>query len=347
MVRVEAPPATVTPPRARDRTATWLTLAIVVLLIDAFLPWERWCGTGAFDDEVRRCFSARLWSGSASILGSLALVLLIAYVISTVRVGARTPVGGVRQAVLVSALAALVAKLLIGSQNDQTTSEAQAFVGSASVGMLIGALLTVACISLLAVAMWSSSRRLRSIAVPTVLVLTIFAGAILYARSGLAWWGGPLAEPAFLGGGNGSGHVVDAGEPHLFAHLLFVQNHGTLPVRLDSLEMVDATPHFLASETYVFESPPCSQAALDISFPEAPSGTCIYRLRGHRVEPSDGTRSVLLGFEYEVSQPGVYRSGWFRIRYHTGPLLFEVFRTDQLVVCVPDPGKKRCPGDGF
>jgi len=344
MVRVEAPPSIVTPPPSRDRIAPWLAVAAVALLVDASLPWERWCGTGAFI-EVERCFSARLWSGSASLLGSLAIVLLVAYLIATARVGLRAPVGIVRLSVLAGAMTAVAAKLLITSQNDLIVSETHP-TGPAGVGVSIGAFLAAAGLSLLAITAWKSKPRLRSIAVPVVVVLAVTAGAIPYARSGLAWWGGLLAEPTFLGGGNGSGHVVTAGEPHLFAHLLFVQNLGALPVTLDSLEMVDATPHFLASETYVFESPPCSEAALEITLPGAPSGDCIYRLRGHRVEPSDGARSVLLGFEYEVPEPGVYRSGWFRIRYHAGPLSFEVFRTDQLVVCAPEPGKKRCPGDG-
>ncbi|MDP9341655.1 MAG: hypothetical protein M3Q23_06030 [Actinomycetota bacterium] len=41
---------------------------------------------------------------------------------------------------------------------------------------------------------------------------------------------------------------------------------------------------------------------------------------------------------------GTFRNGWFRIRYHVGPLHFEVFRTDELTVCVPEPGRKSCPG---
>jgi hypothetical protein len=345
MVRVEAPPTIVTPPPARDRTAPWLVLGVVVLLVDAFLPWERWCGTGAFDDELRRCFSARLWSGSASILGGLALVLLVAYVVATVRTGVRTPVGGVRLAGLACALAALVAKLLIGSQNDQTTSEAQSLVGSAWVGMGIGAFLTVAGISLLAATLWKSSPRLRSIAVHAVLVLTIFVGATLYAGSGLAWWGGPLVEPGFLGGGNGAGYTRAARRPILFDGLLYVRNLGHVGATLDGLDLVSPLGRIRVRGSYVIHGEHCTKDAITLPV-RSPNG-CVYPLDGYRIEPGSKSDSVMLAMLLDVPHPGVYRSGWFRIRYHVGPIRFEIFRTDQLVVCAPQPGKTHCPGDGM
>ena len=345
MVRVEAPPTTITHPHPDDRTPPWLAVGVLALLVDAFLPWERWCGTGAFGNKLTRCFSARLWSGSASLLGGLALVLLVAYLIATMRAGVRSPVGGVRLSLLACALAALVTKLLIGSGNDQTTAEAQSLDGSAWFGMMIGAFLTVALFSLVAAHVSRSRRRLRSIAVPAVLVVTIFAGAILYARSGLAWWGGPLAEPAFLGGGNGAGYTRTAGRPILFDGLLYVRNLGHVGATLDAVDLISPSGRIHVRGTYVIRRGRCAPDA--ITLPVRSLNGCVYPLEGYRIEPRGDASAARLAMLLDVPRPGVYRTGWFRIRYHVGPLRYEIFRTDQLVVCAPEPGKNRCPGDGF
>jgi hypothetical protein len=247
--------------------------------------------------------------------------------------------------VLAGGFAALAAKLVIGSPNDRLTSEAQSLVGSAWVGMGIGTFLTVAGISLLAITAWKSKPRLRSIAVPVVVVLAVTAGAVPYARSGLAWWGGPLAEPAFLGGGNGVGNLLAPGDLALFDGLIYLRNLGHVTATLDGLDLVDPVGRIRVRGTYVIRRGLCTPEAITLPV-RSPNG-CVYPFDGYRIDPGSKSNSVILAMLFDVPRPGVYRSGWFRIRYHVGPLRFEIFRTDQLVVCAPQPGKNHCPGDGM
>ena len=58
--------------------------------------------------------------------------------------------------------------------------------------------------------------------------------------------------------------------------------------------------------------------------------------------PDDPAGSVRIGILFEMNAPGVYRSGWFRIRYHVGPLSFQIFRTDALKVCATEPERSGC-----
>jgi hypothetical protein len=342
MVRVEAPPATVTPPPSRDRVAPWLGVMSLFLLADSVLPWERVC-TNAFDGFRARCFSASVWSGSASLLGVLAFALLVAYVIATLRKGIVAPVGIGRLSVFAGALAAIAAKTVIVAGNDEITSKNQSEGGPAWIGVWFGMFLALAGLSLLATTAWRARPRLRSILVVVAVVFAVVSAAIPYARSGLAWWGGPIADPAYLGGGNGSGYLVEPGEPLAFTHNLYFRNLGTVPVTFDGLDLLEETPGIRVLGTYAVTPGQCTPTAVQLKILHPPDG-CTYPLAGFRFEPGGVEHNVLLAMVVVVDEPGLYRSGWFRVRYHAGVLPFEVFRTDTVEVCVPEPGRKRCPG---
>jgi hypothetical protein len=314
----------------------------LLLLADSLVPWERYCAD-ASDGFPARCFSARLWSGSASLLGILAILLFIAFLASSFRTSLRIQPGSARLALFGGALAAIVSKVLLVGGNDGITSENQSFGGPAWVGVWIGLLLALIGVSLLAAALWRATSRPRSLVIVVVVMLAVMAVAIPYAGSGLAWWGGPLAEPAYLGGGNGVGMIVEPDRPEAFASLLYFRNLGAVPVTFDGLDLLEASPPITVLGAYAITSGQCTPAAVELEVHHRPDG-CAYPLEGFRFQPGGIGHNVLLAMVVEVPEPGLYRSGWFRVRYHSRPLPFEVFRTDMLTICAPEPGRERCPG---
>ena len=341
MVRVEAPPSAPPSSSPRDPTSPWLGVVATLLLADSVVPWERFCNYPD-DGFPARCFSARLWSGSASLLGLGALVFLVVFVIATIRAGNRAPIGLGRLFLFVAAVVTLAAKATIVAGNDAITSRNQAEGGPAWVGVWVGTALAFLAVCLL-LFMLGNDRRRRRIAMVAVILAAVSAVAIPYAHSGLAWWGGPIADPVSLGGGNGAGYLVQPGERVALAHLLYFRNLGTVPVTFDGLDLLEETPGIRVLGTYAVTSGQCTSAAVKLDVPHPPDG-CTYPLQGFRFEPGGIGHSVLLAMVVVAEEPGLFRSGWFRVRYHAGLLPFEVFRTDQVEICVPEPGRKRCPG---
>ena len=319
----------------------------VALLASAFLPWERWCSGEMFGsgDPLGRCFSAKLWSGSAALAG-LATVLLIGvlFVVSRGRLLSRPRP---RETVLFAAILALLAvKLVVTSDNMATAERSNTLVSGHTVGFWIGLSIGLLALPVLAASIDFARPHRRRTLVQFGVVLAIVGLSIPYARSGLAWWGGPLAHPSFLGGGNGSAHLVEPGEPQLFQHLLFIPNLGDVAATFDGLDILDASGPIRVLDTYVTCFEHCPPDPIEVDPRLDPIGS-LYDLDGYRLEPTGQHRSVLLAILYQVPEPGVYLSGWFRIRYHVGPLRYEVFRTDELAICAPEPGREGCPGKWF
>lgn len=314
----------------------------MLLLADSVVPWERICAYPN-DGFPARCFSARLWSGSASLLGLVALVFLVVFAIATIRAGIRTPIGLGRLSLFVAAVATLAAKATIVAGNDAVTSRNQAEGGPAWVGVWIAGALVFLASCLLLITLADDWHRRRRIAIVAAVVAAVTAVAIPYAHSGLAWWGGPIADPVYLGGGNGAGYLVQPGERVALAHLLYFRNLGTVTVTFDGLDLLEGTSGIHVLGTYAVTSGQCTSAAVKLDVPYPPDG-CTYPLPGFRFEPGGIGHNVLLAMVVAADDPGLYRSGWFRVRYHAGLLPFEVFRTDQVEICVPEPGRKRCPG---
>ena len=351
MVRVEAPPIRQATPPPRDRTFPWLEGATLLILAAAIPPWERWCHDSPVDladpfEVFQRCFAARLWGGSASLLGLSVVVLAVAILLGSLVARRRRP-GLLRISAFSAMVAAMIAKSLITSANGGITADNQGLLlDPVAVGLYFGMVAILVAAAAFAWTLWKERQR-RSLIVVAVVVGVLVAGvAVAYSRSGLAAWGGPLVEPRFLGGGNGVGMVVEPGRPEAFAHLLFFRNLSSVPITFDGLDVVDTNPPIRVLGTYVVRgTQPCPPASVELDVRHPLEG-CVYPLAGYRFEPGGVGSNVTLAFVFEVQEPGVYRTGWFRVRYHTGRLTFEVFRTDELIICAPEPGRKRCPGDG-
>jgi hypothetical protein len=342
VIEVQTPPQTTPPPPARDPVTPWLGVVALLLLADAVPLWERYC-RDAFEGLPARCFSAHLWSGSASLLGLLALVLLAGYVFATLRTGIWARIGLGRLSVFAGALAAFAAKSVIVAGNDEITSQNQSAGGPAWIGLWIGMFLLLAAFSLLATTAWRAKPRRRSIVAVVVVVLAVVGVSIPYALSGLAWWGGPIADPAYLGGGSGEGMLMEAGVPRAMSHILLFRNAGSVPVTFDGVDLLDAHPPIRVLGTYAVTTECSRPGAVKLDVQHPPAG-CAYPLKGFRFEPGGIAHTVLLVMVVDVAGPGLYRSGSFRVRYHAGLLPFEMFRTDMLMICVPEPGRRSCPG---
>jgi hypothetical protein len=342
VIEVQTPPQTTPRPPGRDPTASWLGVVALLLLADAVAPWERYC-RDAFDGFPARCFSAYLWSGSASLLGLLALVLIAGFVFATLRAGISARIGLGRLSLFAGALAAFAAKTVIVAGNDKITSQNMSAGGPAWIGLWIGMFLVLAGFSLLATVAWRAKPRRRSIVAVVVAVVAIVGVSIPYARSGLAWWGGPIADPAYLGGGSGEGMLMEAGVPRAMSHILYFRNAGSVPVTFDGVDLLEADPPIRVLGTYAVTSECSRPGAVKLGVQHPPAG-CAYPLKGFRFEPGGIAHTVLLVMVVDVPGPGLYRSGWFRVRYHAGVLPFEIFRTDTLMICVPEPGRKSCAG---
>ena len=345
MVQVDQPLTTSPVPHDRSTPIVWwlVGVAVFVLALGA-VPWERWCSVGV-DGFPRFCFHADLWGGSASVFGFVVLVLAAVFALFAATRGwaksGRLPTGGM---VLFAAfLAALAVKVTIVSVDAHQTASAQSLLDTRFVGLWMGlALLFVGavCLSLALVA--TSSKRQ---AVVTIAVCIVMGGlAVPYAWSGLAWWGGPLVAPEYLGGGNGAGiHALPGVPAMLQAGLITAANWGHVSGTLDSVELVASSPPITLRGAYVITQ--CG----DGSVTPATLGSCTDPLAGWVATPGTAFgrsyRPLLL--RVQVPAPGTYRVGWFRIDYHVGPLHFEVFRTDEVTICAPAPGKHHCPGAGF
>jgi hypothetical protein len=196
----------------------------------------------------------------------------------------------------------------------------------------------------LLIAFTRPERRLRLLVPFGVTVALLVGLAIPYGWSGLGWWGGPLATPSFLGGGNGLGILAPPGHRRLFDGLLYVENRSPMTVTFDGLDFVGLEPRYRILGTYVVEAGPCGDDAVDVGVREP--GRCAYPLPRRRIEARQHDEFALAAV-IETPRPGVYRTQWFRIRYHVGPVHFEVFRTDEFIVCAPMPGRERCRHAGL
>jgi hypothetical protein len=208
-----------------------------------------------------------------------------------------------------------------------------------SVGVWLGLVVAVTATIALVFVFAGRMASLRAWLLAGLTILTLSAVGATYAWSGLAWWGGPLAPPWSLGGGNGEGGPVLLNTPHTFEGLLYVFNEGHLPATLDGLDLVDVTPGFQIDDTFVLAH--CDPATL------AGLPRCSEPIAGWVARPGHEASDRSLGVNYRISHTALYRVGWFRIRYHVGPFHFEVFRTDQFMVCGYAPGEPKCHVPGF
>jgi hypothetical protein len=343
MVQLEERPVvgvSASPPH-RNHILLCLTSVAGLTLAVALVPWERWC-VDAIDAFPRMCFSARMWSGSASLFGLLTVLLAASFVplsigrrwITRARISTSCLVLAAGYA---TALAVKVAVVLVDSgpyHAAQGIDTQPQFVG-----VWLGlTLVIVAKVSLL-MAVGGRLSSLRSWVFAAAVIATLSAVGAAYTWSGLAWWGGPLAPPPYLGGGNGIGMGADPGKTSIFYGLIFVQNDGHLPASLDGLDMIEPSPTFQTSPAYVI-----AHCALGTITPRT-FAQCSVPLAGWVARPGGDLQS--LATDVRVPRPGLYRSGWFRIRYHVGPLHFEIFRTEELTVCAPEPGTRKCPDSGL
>ncbi len=127
--------------------------------------------------------------------------------------------------------------------------------------------------------------------------------------------------------------------------MFFLSNRSDVTATLDGLDLVAGIGRIHVLGTYVVEAAPCRPG--NVTLPTLGRDACAYPLAGSRVAPMGSGGSVTLAAMIRMDSPGVYRSGWFRIRYHVGPLPFQIFRTDELAVCAPEPGKRGCPASGI
>jgi hypothetical protein len=320
-----------------------LTVVAGLIVLDGVLPWERYCGSG-FGGFPRQCFDAAIWSGSASLIGQLGEALALAFVVlSSARGWARSgrvPLAGVGLGAAVIAATA-VKFMMVAVDASQTAANSLTdtrFVGAwlGLVLVLIGAGLLIAVVGRGPSVLWRS-------AVATVACLVVAGPAVPYSLSGLAWWGGPLSEPRYLGGGNGIGITLQPGQVAAFSGLIYARNGGRVTATLDRLDFVGKNPSFRVRESFAGPSARCGVGELVHGQPTA--RMCGSPLAGREVPPGPGPRNeVDLGAFVSVRRPGLYRTGWFRVRYHVGPLHFEMFNVGQLKLCAPEPGHRSCPG---
>ena len=340
---VLVPPRPAPPERGPNRLgATFLALVPALLALAGCLPWEHWCSFGTPD----RCFSARLWGGSASLLGLAAEVFALALVVMFLaRRGPRSGRATLPQLALYgAALAAIGAKIAITLSNQKETQYSPAVSSTAAIGTWIGLVLVIAGVLVILPALLRLGERRSRITVAAASIGLVVLLAVPYAWSGLAWWGGPLAAPDGLGGGNGALYMVKAGQPVTFGSLLDFSNDGKVTATMDGASLVDATPGLRVLGAYVQPetNAPCTSDAVQV--PGLQHTGCAYPIAGFKVHP--GERGHVL-FRVVASGEGGYRGGWTRIRYHVGPVPFEIFRTDEQALCIPKPGKHGCPGDGW
>ena len=339
--RPEAPPAS----SPQDDVLPWLAIVAGAFLVDCLPAWERYC-TGETARFPERCFTAHVWSGSGRLLGLAAIVTALVFLVATLRVGWRTVPGSLRLAAFAGFVATAAGKAMIVLSNAAKTTAAQSHPSPASPAVWIGLAISVlGGILLLVVLLRDPRRSSKAAVVVTMLVLAVFS--VAYARSGFAWWGGPLAQPAFLGGGNGVVMGIEPGRPEFISGGgITLYNGSQTNVTLDGLDVVDASPPFRVLGTYVIRAAPCLPSAVDLG--RALLGhECAYPLSGFVLAPGDPANAVELAALVDVSSPGLYRTGWFRVRYHAGPVPFELFRTDQVTLCAPEPGRRSCPGRGL
>ncbi len=326
--------ATPAEPRNR-RPVRWITVLLVAIgVMGAAVPWERWCSGGG-DGFRSYCFNARIWSGSASLYGLLAMAGIVVFValalgrrwISSPRLS--TPA----LTLIVGITSAATIKLMIAGDNSATYTSNQSGPGPAFAGMWLTLVLVIALVTFLLSALIRQGWRL-TMSWAVVVAAVVIALAIPYARSGLAWWGGPMSPPGDLGGGNGQGFGVPAARAVVLDKVIFVSDGGHVTAVLDGIDAVDRSPEFQFGPVYVL---PGGCYPANGRYPPLPA--CASAGSGYRFAPGlYGTGSDAVAAVVRVPARGPYRVGWFRIRYHVGPLHFERFETMQLVVCGLTPG---------
>jgi len=331
LVQVDVPPVAPSARPGSELRRSWLQGVAILFLASGLLPWERWCDTPTID-VAQRCFEARPWGGSASLFGLTALVAAVIFLVMSIA-RRRAPSRGVGPLLaFVVMLAAATTKVVVVLLNASETTTFQDVGNPSHVGTGQAAVVVVLGSSFLIARLVRASLRDRSLVLAVVGMVAVLS--VPYTMSGLAWWGGPLAPPAELGGGNGAGVRGGPGEPMFFGNLLFVRNEAPLTATLDRLEIVDAESAIRVLGTYVVAGEPCATSAVDVGVDDALfPGQCAYTLPGYRMEPGQEDR-VRLAVVLSVAEPGNYRVGWFRIAYHVGQLPFEVFRTDALSIRV-------------
>lgn len=186
MVRLEAPPSTPPAAPARDPVAPWFLVVAASLLITALFPWERWCDPRG-DIPTNLCFTAHVWSGSASLLGLGGLVLILLFLLISFRSGIRSTPGTARLTLFAAALSAVMAKTMIVQRNGTLSGDvgefdpAGAVATTASLVALVGGVVLLLDLAF----RWP---RLRPFLGPIVVTASVTVVAVAYAASGLAWW---------------------------------------------------------------------------------------------------------------------------------------------------------------
>jgi hypothetical protein len=313
----------------------WFTIFVAGLAaVGLLVPWERWCSPGV-DGSGSYCFNAWIWGGSAALFGVLALIAAAAFLVLAVlrRRRASPAPTGIAAGVGIAILVAVAVKIVVVLTDAHSYTTVESGPSPAFVGVWLGLVLGIAAFFALFVLVVEARPGARAWVVIATVAVVLVTIAVPYAVSGLAWWGGPLAPPGFLGGGNGAGYHTSPGQPVYFDSLLDIGNPGALPIVLDGLDAVDATPGLRVQTTYVLLGCGGASAA---NFERCTAPIDGFAVRSRRL---GGYR---LGAVMTVPSTGLYWVGWWRIRYHVGPLRFEVFRTDQFSVCAPQAGRADC-----
>ena len=336
MVQVEERRA-ISPAPTRASPIVWLLVGVTAsILAVSAVPWERFCSPAMWGFPGF-CFHAAAWSGSAALAGVLLDALCTAFVVLALARGwarnRRLPTGGF--ILFAACLALLAVKVSVVFVDAAQTTADQSGASPAFVGQWLGlALLLVGAMGLLLALAERASLSVTVFVLVTVMV--IGALAVPYAWSGLAWWGGPLSPPRYLGGGNAEGIRTSPGRVSFFQSLLSLHNVSHVSPTLDGVKLIGSSPPFPVRGTYVIDGCISGEVtARNLS-------RCTVPLTGSVVSPSTSHWVVI---EFVLPGRGLYRAGWTRVDYHVGPLHYELFRTDQMEACAPEPGAKHCPGD--
>jgi hypothetical protein len=337
---VDQPPPSPTTNGLVIRIASMAGLTLAIGLV----PWERWSAP-AGNGWPALTFQARIWSGSGSLFGLLAVILsaLLVLLCLARRWWARLDVTGTCLALatgVVVCLGVKVGAVLLESalyHSDQSDLGQPIYLG-----LQMGIVLTIAWAVPLLMVFAGRRASGRSWTVAGVTVITLVLIGALYVWSGLAWWGGPVADPRYLGGGNGIGTRTFPGHTGVLEGLISIEDVGHVRAVLDGVDSIEFARGFQPGSPYLITySDDC------ISDDITPSALrrCAVPVAGALVPPRTPKTWFSLAVPYRVTSPGVYRIVWTRIRYHVGPFHFEIFRTDQFTVCAPEPAQESCPGD--
>jgi hypothetical protein len=208
-----------------------------------------------------------------------------------------------------------------------------------AVGVWIGLAVGIAGFLVL-LSFFARSRSLRPVAMAMGAAVLLVAIAVPYAKSGLAWWGGPLVKPKFIGyTGIGAGLGIRTGRTYIAQNngLLVAHNFGYVTATLDDLQLVGHAHEVRDLGGVVMLRRPCTEAALRL--PDLVGGLCAYRMQGQMLGPGN---EVAIGFLVRATRPGDYKVGWFRLSYHVGPLQYEEFMAPEIRICALAPAARHC-----